>query len=248
MNDFNFNITDIDYVTLKTYPLGSTYSTPLRHSYRIVYIFSGEGEHQFKDHCLTANSDNVVLHQPGENYTLTSVGEEPWSFCVISFFTDSPLPSIPAVSTPRHGGMIRDLFVQADKVWSYKNPGYMLKLKSILFTVLYELIKSDVTELYSSSIDKAVKFIKTNYNRKLTVSDLAEVSGYSPSHFNSEFVRLVGKSPMRFLNEIRIERAKELLRTGLFSIGEIADTCGFENTYYFSNVFKKYTGVSPSKF
>jgi len=124
----------------------------------------------------------------------------------------------------------------------------MLRLKSILFTVLYELIKSDITEQYSSSIDKAIKFIKNNYNQKLTVEQLAEESGYSPSHFNSEFVRLVGKSPIRYLNEIRIERAKELLRTGLFSIGEIADSCGFENTYYFSNVFKKYTGVSPSKF
>lgn len=54
--------------------------------------------------------------------------------------------------------------------------------------------------------------------------------------------------PVKYLTQLRIEYAKELLITGRYSIGEIAEMCGFENVYYFSTVFKKHTGIPPSKY
>lgn len=213
-----------------------------------MYILNGNGTFCFQNRSFNAKKGDIVLHHPHEAYKLISQGTEPWSFCVISFFSDT-LPFSPGiVKIPERGQMLKERFIQADKVWTYKNAGYKLQLKSILFSIFYGLINFDESLLYGDSIDKAVKFIKNNYSKRLTVSELAQIAGYSQSYFNSEFVRLVGKSPIRYLNEIRIERAKELLRTKLFSINEIAEDCGFENVYYFSNVFKKYTGISPSKF
>ena len=55
-------------------------------------------------------------------------------------------------------------------------------------------------------------------------------------------------SPVRFVTKMRIDYAKELLAANRRSVSEIAEMCGFSNAYYFSNVFKKQTGFSPSQY
>ncbi len=63
-----------------------------------------------------------------------------------------------------------------------------------------------------------------------------------------KFKKHTGKTPMEYLNFIRIDSAKLLLRDTSLSIGEIAAKCGFDNIYYFSNCFKTATGISPSRY
>ena len=55
-------------------------------------------------------------------------------------------------------------------------------------------------------------------------------------------------SPVRYVTKVRIDRAKELLVSGRHTVTEISELCGFENVYYFSSVFKKAVGVSPSEY
>ena len=62
------------------------------------------------------------------------------------------------------------------------------------------------------------------------------------------FKKIFKMSPVRFVTKMRIDYAKELLVTNRRSVSEIAEMCGFSNTYYFSNVFKKQTGFSPSQY
>ena len=54
--------------------------------------------------------------------------------------------------------------------------------------------------------------------------------------------------PVKYINSLKIKRACELLATNNFTVCEISQICGFENTYYFSNVFKNYIGVSPKRY
>ncbi len=55
-------------------------------------------------------------------------------------------------------------------------------------------------------------------------------------------------SPVKYITQLRVEKAKELLITNRYKVSEIAEMCGFENVYYFSNVFKKQVGVSPKTY
>ena len=89
---------------------------------------------------------------------------------------------------------------------------------------------------------------KHTARKKLTQEELAHISGYSVPHFKKLFRDETGTSPIRYLNDFRIGRAKDLLASGLFSVQEVATACGFENVYYFSNVFKKQTGISPKHY
>jgi len=92
---------------------------------------------------------------------------------------------------------------------------------------------------------------ETIQNKLLSDESLFEVAkrtGLSYVQFIRRFKAYTGKTPMAYLNDMRLQRAKELLWDSDAMIKEIAVACGFNDEYYFSNFFKKHTGYSPSVF
>lgn len=69
----------------------------------------------------------------------------------------------------------------------------------------------------------------------------------SSSHFSAVFRDLIGKSPIDYLLNVRITKAKQLLCDGI-SVTKVSELTGFSDIYYFSNVFKKTEGESPAEF
>ncbi len=97
-------------------------------------------------------------------------------------------------------------------------------------------------------IDKAVKYIRDHLAEDITVDKLASVAGFSKYHFVREFKRVTSYTVVTYLNMARIERSKELLAQGDMGVGEIADTCGYNNLSYFSKMFRSHTGLTPSEY
>ncbi len=95
-------------------------------------------------------------------------------------------------------------------------------------------------------IRKAMEYIKKNIGKKLTVDAIAGSAGLSKYYFLRRFKEITGLTVVDYVNTLRCEYAKELLRTGQYSVKQVAVSCGFENFSYFTNVFKGYTGVLPS--
>ena len=77
---------------------------------------------------------------------------------------------------------------------------------------------------------------------------MAEFCKLSNSYFSHTFRQRMGVSPMRFLNNLRIEKAKDFLMTNSMPVATAAQLAGFEDPLYFSRVFKKYTGIAPNEF
>lgn len=97
-------------------------------------------------------------------------------------------------------------------------------------------------------IRKAERFIKAHYNEDITLEDTAREVGLSPSYFSSVFKNEAGNGFVAFLNEIRIAKSKELLKTYNIPISEVSGAVGFVDQSYFSRVFKAIVGVSPGAF
>ncbi len=114
---------------------------------------------------------------------------------------------------------------------------------------------SDIENAIDISTDEAIKdstvveminFIKNNYQDKISISDLSKKLAYSESMLNRKFKKEVHITFNEYLNRYRINKAIELLKNSDYNITEISYMCGYSSAKYFSRVFKKYLGISPS--
>lgn len=102
---------------------------------------------------------------------------------------------------------------------------------------------------YGAIIHQARKYIETHYSRaEVSLNEVAAQVNLSPSHFSTIFSREVGETFTEYLTHIRLEKAKELLRTTPLKSFEIAAQIGYNDPHYFSYVFKKHLGFSPKEF
>lgn len=96
-------------------------------------------------------------------------------------------------------------------------------------------------------VERVIKFMSENYNQKITLRQLADKAGVSVSYLSSIFKEITGTSPIDYLMDMRMFRAKTLLLEGV-SVTETAELVGFNDVHYFSRYFKKYEGVCPSQY
>ena len=101
----------------------------------------------------------------------------------------------------------------------------------------------------SPIVDKAREYVMTHVSQRIGLADVASYAGVSAGYMSKSFKRVMGMSLVDYVNSMKVERAKEMMAQGGGSVrvNEIALALGFENIYYFSKVFKRVTGQSPSE-
>ncbi len=133
-------------------------------------------------------------------------------------------------------------------------------IKNSIELLLISLLSADVTEkksrisLYEHLTQRQtltkqlMEYLNENMSEQIRLESISRQFSYSLSSIKRIFKEETGSSIMAYLNQLRLVKAKELLRQTRLSVSEIALKVGFANTYYFSNAFKKRWGESPSKF
>lgn len=118
-------------------------------------------------------------------------------------------------------------------------------------TTLLQQLPPLVKPLSTSSADvveKARQFAIQNIDKRLSLQEVADYVAMSPSYFSAFFKRETGQNYIDYVNQIKIEHARRLIDTGEYRMNEISSLLGFENAYYFSKVFRRYTGLSPTEY
>lgn len=117
-----------------------------------------------------------------------------------------------------------------------------------ILSLLFQYLEGDQYN-YSNSrrVEKIISYMTENYSKNITLEELAVYAQISISYMGSIFKTVTGKSTIDYLIEIRITKAKELLRDG-YPVSEVSKIVGFSDIFYFSKTFKKHEGVSPSKY
>jgi AraC-like DNA-binding protein len=95
---------------------------------------------------------------------------------------------------------------------------------------------------------KAERFIWENYTRKLSLEEIADISGLSAPYFSTIFREEMGENLSNYLNRLRVEKAALMLITTNTAINKIAVTCGFNDQSWFSKIFKTTFGITPGKY
>ena len=96
-------------------------------------------------------------------------------------------------------------------------------------------------------IQKAIKFIQSNYSKNISLEDVSEYLKVTPSYFSSSFNKKTGQTFKSYLNTIRVEKADILLKSTKEPVIDIAYECGFNSIRTFNRVFKNIKGVKPSR-
>lgn len=97
-------------------------------------------------------------------------------------------------------------------------------------------------------IRKAVEYMEQNYREKLTLEEVAGYVGISKYYFSNLFKRICEINFSSYLNEIRINEAKKMLKNPQMNINQVADLAGYSDQQYFSKIFKKYTGMTVTEY
>lgn len=124
----------------------------------------------------------------------------------------------------------------------------------VMQELLYRLLRSDAAAAVRSAVARepdapkilqAMQFIRRESKKPLTVAGIARHVAMSPSHFAHRFRAVARVSPMRFVREVRLARARELLTDTSIRASEVAAEVGFESAAHFSREFKRRYGAAP---
>ena len=99
-----------------------------------------------------------------------------------------------------------------------------------------------------NKLKQVIEYIHVNYAESIALQTLSEICFMSPNYFCHNFKQEIGKTPISFINEYRIEKACEMLSESKAPISDIALSVGFDNFSYFIRKFREYKGVTPNKY
>ena len=97
-------------------------------------------------------------------------------------------------------------------------------------------------------VEQAIHYMRENIENRITMAEVLRYVGYSQSHFSTVFKKKTGMSPLSYFNRLKVEHACKLLKTTDLKVNMISYKVGIEDPLYFSRLFSKVMGMSPSEF
>lgn len=174
------------------------------------------------------------------------------------YLPDIYLPKYYSVATPSSITQIHSLLNKALESFSSHELYHPLQASCLLYELLIVLSKSfsyhllyDFERTPSTSnqtIPLLLNFLNQSYSMTISSTLIESKFNCNFDYLNRQFKKMTGQTIFVYLNNLRIEKAKQLLSTGFYTINDIATCTGFHDVYYFSKVFKKLTGTTPGKY
>lgn len=220
-------------------------------TYELIFCCSGERIVHFGKNIMN-DSPGFIRYLPkgidADDYlvTTTSYGE-----CVDVYFdTSDPMPDFAFVL--KNMNDLNPLFFKIHTVWNSKKSGFYYESMSLFYEIIRKIRKNQdkyITNDKSKKIEASYDYLLKHFSEHdFDFKHMCRQSNLSYDYFKELFILHYGMSPVKYLTMLRMEKAKELLITGRYSVTEIAGLCGFDNVYYFSSVFKKQIGISPKHY
>ena len=272
VEDYSFSVfPNENFLDLRLYQYGWEQCAPLhsfgpfvRNHYLFHYVISGQGIMDWTDRDgvkreYRLEADQGFLICPGQVSTYAADKNRPWKYAWLEFdglrvgeYVESAgLGLTQPVYTPQttaQGQSLRDTMLYITE----HSDASSLHLIGHPFLFLDKLIQTSSTRrslrgvrLKDFYIQEAITYMEQNYQRDLSVEELAGVCKLNRSHFSKLFKDSMGCPPQEFLIRLRLSKAADMMKGTSQSIGSIAVRCGYPNQLHFSRAFKKRYGVSP---
>ncbi len=239
--------------------------------YEFYYLLSGTRKIFINDTIYSVKKGDLIVIPKGELHRTTYIGGETHERIVMDFNDDFIEPLISKIGydsfdkcfdnrqlsiPPNRREYVEELFGKIIRehngVDSYSSTILSLYVYELIMFVLRCHENSDhpcaVAEIGDDIISDAARYISSNFTHDLSLTQLADKYSMSPSYFSRKFKLCTGFGYKEYLITIRIIEACKLLLNTDLTITEIAEKCGFDDSNYFGDSFKKAKGISPREY
>lgn len=237
---------------------------PFKPAYsKIYFITEGEGRMMINGQTLAPKPGQLVFAPAGltQFYSVTDPDNTYsmyWchftsNLSFIPLFSLFQLPYCLDASSPDRIVSAFERLVNAYQ--QERGPARSIRIQAALLDVAADFIEQAVQAVpgvqpprSEHKLSSVIQYIDDHLAQDLTVTELSEVVHHHPNYFIRFFKNHLGMTPMAFVYERRLEKAKQLLVASELTIGEIAHATGFHDIFHFSKAFKHKIGVAPSEF
>lgn len=231
-------------------PIGSGEKRRIVNRYACGIVFSpvGESRYLFDGETYILDSDHALLLPEGADYTIECVTGD---ICpLLNFSCNRAVPKPERYALTGYETFAPRIEALAKNGSLSEGERYYAGM-ALLYEIFARLAADNAEQAakYSPLVDAARRIFELRCG-DLTLSNdmVARELNVSTVYFRKRFTSETGVSPMRYLLDLRIRRAKLLLREQILSMEEIAETVGFASLYSFSRAFRRETGYSPSRY
>lgn len=246
--------------------------------YEMVYMEKGHAVFEIEGKPVPIGPNDIIIIKPNQKHKFTVKSKSGCAFIVLSFKFESKVSGdysevslddfLNFVKGKESGSFITLKVSQKNEIITILNKilkerenrelgseflSYLLVLE--LFVLISRALKMEWENSIKNKspklkelIDASVKFIKHNFERDISLKDIADFVFLSSSYFARAFKEEMGTTPINYLLKVRVERAKELLAETDNKISDIALSVGFSNQQRFNEIFKKFVKMTPLQY
>lgn len=251
------------YISSSIYE-GDWHSTPhAHHCAELFYVLKGNGSFFVDEEVFDVSEDDLIIVNPNVMHTEMSKGESPLQYIVLGieglqFTSLSSQQEMNDYSVHNYQNYKHEILFYLKTLLqevNYKDEDYETVCQNLLEVLIINMVRRTKTNLIVAPAQKVTKecrfieqYINNHYTEDITLELLSEKAFMNKFYLVHAFKQYKGISPINYLIRLRIKNAKELLETTNYSISQISSSCGFSSQSYFSQVFKKETGMTPNEY
>lgn len=220
-----------------------------RPRWAIVIKYEGETVYTSNGKQFLSDLNHIVILPKGCSYAwqCTRSGH----FSIIEFDSEQSFDELISISVKNSEKLLK-MFREAEYKRNLKSPTMELESIRDTYSIILALLQTEFAPYVSGDKQKkiapAIEYISGHCNENITNDTLAAITGTSTVYFRKLFAATMGISPIAYTKQLRIEKAKEMLKSDYGTLSDIAQSLGYPSLYDFSRDFKKHTGIAPSKY
>lgn len=232
--------------------------------YIIIYCTAGEGWYNVGEKTYLVKENQYIILPPNTPYSFGANTNNPWTIYWIhfkgklagSFFYPPILTREIVVS---QNSRLQDRIQLFEEIYENLELSFHSEYYNYASLCLFHFLasfkyidqfrhirKNDLKEYRFS--EKVIHYMRENVEQNLTLEHLAKQFNYSPSHFSARFQDETKKPPIKYFIALKVEKACQYLELSSMKICDIYPKLGFQDAAYFSRIFTKTMGLSPSKY
>ncbi len=241
----------------------------------LLYVDKGSIMVEAENYSGILSGGQLLIHRPNEKHSLKCPNDVAPNVIIIGFECDCislvPFSTQPLKLSPAHKKMLSEIMKEGMNVYAppYDIPNtlemkkralypfaadQMLKinLEAFLITLVREYAQADAhaenSSLPDSKLAEIYNYINEHYTEKITLDDICFLFATNKTSLCCKFKQEYGTTVLSYIQKLKIDAAKVLIREQKLSVTEISENLGFGSIHYFSKLFKQYTGLSPKEY